>query len=105
MLISYHLMLFTDFVPDIEVQYFLGWSYVCCISGLIFTSIWFVIGALMHDLKLWLHKQYNKCLHKRNSSNNFIKVENLNKYSTNVAIEEPPEAFSDRALKIHLKNR
>jgi len=105
MLISYHLMLFTDFVPDIEVQYLLGWSYVCCIGGLIFTSIWFVIGAMMHDLKLWLHKHLNIFLSKRNKSKKANQIENLKKLSNNDVIEESPEPFSDEALKIHVKKR
>jgi hypothetical protein len=64
MLVSYHYFLFTDFVPDPEMRYNLGWSSIYCTLALIA----FNMGILIKDssrlifliIKRWLVRRRNK---------------------------------------------
>jgi len=70
MLICYHLLLFSQFGPDVEQQYALGWSYVASISGLLASNMFFVLKQLIHELKLKTVKRYRIWKHKRTISKN-----------------------------------
>ena len=58
MLVTYHLLLFTEYGPDVEQQYSLGWSYLASISGLLLCNMYFVVGQIIYELKLKIIKRW-----------------------------------------------
>ena len=48
--VCFHLIMFTDFVPDKDIQYFMGFSFMAFICGLLAINIFFV-GTEM--FRLW----------------------------------------------------
>ena len=100
MLISYHLLLFTDFVPDIEFQFALGWTYVTCIASLIATSMGQVLRGILWEMKLNLHKKLNIWLHKMSESkktNQIVSEPPASKtyFVVGELVDQEPDAFSD----------
>ena len=71
MCLSYHLLLFTSDGPDVDIQYYLGWSYVLFIAAMLSNNFWKIGKTLVHDLwikakKYWgLLKLKCKSLHAR----------------------------------------
>ena len=49
---SYHLLLFTDYVPDVEIQYMAGWSYNIVISIMITFNIFEFVGMAFRDCRI-----------------------------------------------------
>ena len=57
-IVTWHMMLFTDFVPDQDIQYMLGWSMiiVICLNGLV--NIVIILGIVGKQLFLIILKGY-----------------------------------------------
>jgi len=57
----YHLVIFTDFVPDIETKYLMGWSCIAVTSFNMLVNLTIVFIETMvdlhHKLKRWLKKK------------------------------------------------
>ena len=49
-----HLMLFTDFVPDVSDQYTIGWSLIAVIVIQIFFNLSLLVRSLFRTLRLML---------------------------------------------------
>ena len=50
--ISYHQLMFTDFVQDASGKNLVGWSMVCmCLLNLIFPNLYLVIQKMIPDIK------------------------------------------------------
>jgi hypothetical protein len=63
---GYHLLLFTDFVPDTSLQYTLGWSVICVIMINVIVNMGFIViitfKAKMPAMRRCCNKtKKNKC--------------------------------------------
>lgn len=65
MLISYCLMLFTDWIPDTAFQYSLGWSFIGLVAVLLAVNIKKVVAGALKDSWLRVRKSYAKYLRTR----------------------------------------
>jgi hypothetical protein len=57
-IITLHLVVFTDFVFDKDVQYEFGKSYIVWIALLLLINLCFVAQELYRQFKLYLYKQW-----------------------------------------------
>ena len=48
---AYHLLLFTDYVPDVEIQYMAGWSYILVICIMLSLNIFEFVGMAFKDCR------------------------------------------------------
>lgn len=60
LILFYHLMMFTDFVQDLETQYDSGYSYIAMIAFLVLINLIYIISTMIKDLirqrKMRAHK-------------------------------------------------
>ena len=65
MTIMYHMMLFTDFVPDPEAQYKMGWSCAVCVTvGLAVNMIMMFVMPLRDCKRCCRLRKFKKILKK-----------------------------------------
>ena len=58
-------MCFTDFVPDPEVRYDIGWYYIGISSFMILVHLVLILYSTLKRLRLVCKKYYNRWIHKR----------------------------------------
>ena len=55
---SYHLLLFTDYMTDVEVQYYIGGSYIFFIVCMLLYNIYGFGGQAVRDCRMAYHKRF-----------------------------------------------
>ena len=60
MLATYHLMTFTDWILDFDVQYQMGWSFIIIVSLNVLVNMFFILKAALHDMKMLIIKYWRK---------------------------------------------
>ena len=57
-LLMYHVLLFTDFVQDVELRYAIGYSFIAFTGVFISTHMYFMLGTTIKDVKhRWMIKR------------------------------------------------
>ena len=56
--------LFTDFVPDLNMQFILGWYMIAAILFILFFNLYFVFGQIFNIVKSYVLKVVNLILNK-----------------------------------------
>ena len=61
-----HLLFFTDWIPDPDMQYLMGWSMIVFICGCMLVNFTLVFYFAGRQVKLLLIKYYKRTAHKIN---------------------------------------
>ena len=63
--VTFHLIVFTDFVPDKDTQYFMGFSFMFWIISLLVINISFVVIEIFRLFKLKMIQKWNVYEHEQ----------------------------------------
>jgi hypothetical protein len=58
-----HMMCLTDFLPDTDMQFYVGWSFVSLIVLFLVVNLAFVLSVSVKQLRLLILKYYRRCAH------------------------------------------
>ena len=61
--VCFHLIIFTDFVPDKDIQFFMGFSFMFFIICLLGINIFFVVKEMFRLFKLKMIKKWKLYIH------------------------------------------
>ena len=59
-LLTYGLMTFTDYVPEPETRYTLGWHYLTVTCANIFVHLCLLVGNSGQTVRIWCRRKYLK---------------------------------------------
>lgn len=74
MALCYQLMWFTDWIPDVEFKYSLGWVYIGTIGLLLLSHSHVFLGDLLFRLRLHYLRWYKRYLYEQDLRNRLTKV-------------------------------
>ena len=63
MLCTLHLMVFSDYVPDLETQYFMGWVFIVILTSMVIVNMFFILRACAWEIQLFIVKWYRRMAH------------------------------------------
>ena len=66
LLCAYHLLLFTDYLPDVELQYNLGWSYIFVITIMLSFNVYEFLGMAFRDCRRCYYQRKRQAILEKN---------------------------------------